>query len=160
MEKEICRRETTRKVTTVFKYLAYGCLAFAALCLTVTFFDIVIGNNWEYFFRFDTSYVIPILIAIASALLAAFFFGIDGKISDVAMSLVLTNKRIYSQFATSKIKQIESYNLNAITYYSCHQTVTKGKTNLTLIFKTSTNTAKFTVDEEFYNAFLDAVNIA
>ena len=108
----------------------------------------------------DTSYVIPILIAIASALLAAFFFGIDGKISDVAMSLVLTNKRIYSQFATSKIKQIESYNLNAITYYSCHQTVTKGKTNLTLIFKTSTNTAKFTVDEEFYNAFLDAVNIA
>ena len=160
MEKEICRKETTRKVTTVFKKVAYACGALAALCFTFTLYILTAHDAWEYFFRFETSYVIPPLIAIAFAILASFFFGIDGKISDVSMSLVLTNKRIYTETATSKIKQIESYNLNAITYYSCHQTVTKRKTNLTLIFKTSTNTAKFTVDEEFYNAFVDAVNIA
>ena len=158
MEKEICRRETTRKVTTIFKYLAYACLAFAALALTFTFILLTINDSWEYLFRFDTSYVIPILIAIASAILAGFFFGIEGKKSDIAMSVVLTNKRIYSQIATSKIKQRESYNLHTITYYSFHQTITKKTAYFTLILKTSTDTAKFIVDEDFYNEFVNAVN--
>ena len=154
MEKEICRKETIRKITTAFKYLAYACLAFAAFCLTFTLVVIAIQDGWEYLLKFDLSYIIPTVIAIAFAILGAFFFGIDRKIPNVTMYLTLTDKRIYSQIATSKIEQFESYNLNAITYYR----LTKRKAEFTLILKTSTKTARFIVDEEFYNDFVNAVN--
>ena len=158
MEKEICRKETTRKVTTAFKYAAYVCLAFAALSFAFTVFILTVNDSWEYLFRLDASYGIPALIFIAFAILTALFFRIDKKTSDVKTSLVLTNKRIYCQFEISKTKQCESYNLNTVLYYAFHQTLTNGNARSTLILKTSTNTAKFTVDEEFYNAFVNAVN--
>ena len=56
-------------------------------------------------YPFYTRWTIVIfgLIAIAFAILGAFFFGIDRKIPNVTMYLILTDKRIYSQIATSKI---------------------------------------------------------
>ena len=158
MEKEIYRSETTRKVTTLFKYLAYACAAFGAVGLIAVLIVVSIGSDWEYLFAFDSSYIIPIIIAVISAILAVLFFRIESGVSSVSMSLVLTNKRIYTQIATSKIKQFESYNLNTITYYSLRQTVTKRTAYFTFILKTPTDTARFIVDEEFYNEFVNAVN--
>ena len=92
------------------------------------------------------------------AILAVCSFCIDKNTGMISISWVLTNNRIYGQIATLKIKQIESYNLNKITYYKLYQMTKKKTTYLTLMLKTSTDTVKFTVNEEFYNSFVNAVN--
>ena len=159
MEQEICRRETTRKVTTIFKYLAWFFGVFAAFIFVSTLFVVTIDDGWEYLFKLDTSYIIPIVMAVIFAIIALIFSKIAGSYF-ITTSVVLTNKRIYNQIATSKINQTESFNLNAITYHNFYKTIAKGKAYFTLVFKTSTNTEKFIVDEEFYNEFVKAVNNA
>lgn len=159
MEREICRRETTRKITTIFKYLAYACGAFGALALMAVIIVATVDSAWEYLFNGDSSYTIPLIIAVVSALFAVCFFIVERNMGIVTSFWVLTNKRIYNQTVTSKIKQFESYNLNTVTYYGLSQTVAKGKTHLTLVFKTPTDTVKLIVDEEFYNEFVNAVNV-
>jgi hypothetical protein len=156
MEKEICKRETTRRVSTVFKYLAYGFVAFAALCLLVDLFVTTINDAWDIMFT-DSSYTIPFFICVCSLVLAALLFVIEGRVSNIKISLVLTDKRIYSQSETSKFKQVENYNLKAITYYGFYQKITKGQ-KFVLVFKTSTDTVKHIVDKEFYDEFVGAVN--
>lgn len=157
MEQEISRIETTAKITTIYKYLAYAFVALGALSFIITILVTAIGDSWAYLFT-DSSYLIPIFIGVGSLILAVFFFIVDKNVGSVTSFLVLTNKRVYKQVETAKIKQVESYNLNAITYYNAYQTVANKKTCFTLTFKTSTDTAKFIVDEEFYNAFVNAVN--
>ena len=157
MEKEICRRETTKKIATIFKYIAYACAIMAGLCLTTVILVAAVGDDWEYLFMGDTSYTYPIIIGVVFAVLAVLFFLIERKSGSVTMSLVLTDKRIYGRIETAKINKVESYTLNAVTYHSLSKSVV-GKERFTLVFKTPTNTAKFTVDEEFYNEFVNAVN--
>ena len=157
MEQEICRKESTKKITTIFKFVAYALGALGALGLLTVVIVASINNGWEYLFS-DSSYYIAIIISIIFAILAVVFFIIDRNVGKVTSYLVLTNKRIYNQVETSKIKQIESYNLNTITYYSLYQTNTNKNTYCTLTFKTSLDTAKFIVDNDFYNEFVNAVN--
>ena len=157
MEREISRIETTRKITTIFKYLAYAFVAFGALSLIAVVVVASMDDAWEYVFK-DTSYTIPIIIVFTSAILAVLFFVMDKRTGSVISFLVLTNRRLYNQIETPKLKQIESYNLNKITHYSIYQTITKKGTRFTLKFKTSTDTVKFIVDEEFYNEFVNAVS--
>ena len=157
MEKEICRRETSKKITKIFKWLAYGFGVFSALALTVTLFVTAIDSAWEYLLT-DSSFTIPLFIVAVSAVLTVFCIQIDRKTGIINSFLVLTNKRIYCQIATAKIKQIESYNLNTITYYRVYQRIVKGEKRFTLIFKTPTDTAKFIIDEEFYSEFVNAIN--
>lgn len=157
MEREISRIETTRKITTIFKYLAYAFVAFGALSLIAVVVVASMDDAWEYVFK-DTSYTIPIIIVFTSAILAVLFFIMDRRTGSVISFLVLTNRRLYNQIETPKLKQIESYNLNTITHYSIYQTITKKGTRFTLKFKTSTDTVKFIVDEEFYNEFVNTIN--
>lgn len=157
MEKEICRRETSKKIKTIFTVIAWFLVGFGALCWLTVLGVTATNDAWEVMFV-DGSYLIPIFIGLSSCALALIFFVIERMVSDVSMSLVLTNKRIYGQVAVAKINQLESYNLNAITYYSLNQKTVKGKTNYILIFKTATDTARYVVDQEFYNEFVNAVN--
>ena len=156
MEKEICKIETTRKPTSIFRCLAYFFTAFSALCLITDIFVVSSHADWEIVFK-DMSYIIPIIIAVGSALFAALFFSIKGK-SSISILLVLTDKRVYVQTETSKTKKTESYNLDTITYHSFSQKVRKSKAHSTLTFKTEKGIAKFDVDEEFYNEFVKATN--
>ena len=73
MEREICRRETTRKITTIFKYVAYMFVAIGVLSLIAVVVVASADDAWEYVFK-DTSYTIPIIIAFTSAILAVLFF--------------------------------------------------------------------------------------
>lgn len=157
MEQEISRIETTSKITTIFKYLAYAFGAFGALALIAVVVVASADDSWGYVFK-DTSFLIPIFIAVGSAVLSVLFFIIDKNTGSVTSFWVLTNKRIYNQIETQKVKRIESYKLNTITYYRLYQTITKGKMCFTLVFKTFTDTAKFMVDEEFYGKFVGALN--
>ena len=157
MEQEICRKESTKKITTIFKFVAYAFGALGAFGLLAVVMAASTNNAWDYLFS-DSSYYIAIIITIIFAILSVVFYIIDKNVGKVTSYLVLTNKRIYHQVETSKIKQIESYNLNAITYYSLYQTIIIKKTYCTLTFKTSTATAKFIVDNGFYNEFVNAVN--
>ena len=158
MEKEICRIESRQKITTIFKRLGYVFAGFSALCFLSTLLVLTINSGWEYLLQLDSSYVIPIILGVIFAILAVCSFCIDKNTGEISISWVLTNNRIYGQIATLKIKQIESYNLNKITYYKLYQMTKKKTTYLTLMLKTSTDTVKFTVNEEFYNSFVNAVN--
>ena len=122
MEQEICRKESTKKITTIFKFVAYAFGALVVLGLLTVVMVASANNAWEYLFS-DSSYYIAIIITIIFAILAVVFYIIDKNVGKVTSYLVLTNKRIYHQVETSKIKQIESYNLNTITYYSLYQTI-------------------------------------
>ena len=157
MEQEICRREITKKIKTIFTVIAWFFTGFGALCWLTVLGVATADDAWEFIF-IDSSFLIPIFIGLGSGVLAFLFFLVEKRVSDITSALVLTNKRIYTHTKTAKVNQTESYNLKAITYYNFYQTITKGKTYFTLVFKTATNTERFVVDEQFCNDFVKAVN--
>ena len=157
MEKEICKRETTKKVSTIFNVIAWIFVGFGALCLLTVLFVSIVDDGWDYLF-IDGSYLIPMFLGLGLGVVSLLFFAIESKVSDATTSLVLTNKRIYTHTVTPKINLIESYNLRAITYYNFCQTQNKNNKYFTLVFKTATNTARYVVDEAFFNKFVDTLN--
>ena len=157
MEKEICRREITKKISTIFNVIAWFFAGFGVLCWLTVIGVATIDDCWDIIF-IDGSFLIPIFLGLGSGVLAFLFFLIEKSVSDITSKLVLTNKRIYTHTETSRVNQTESYNLSAITYYNFYQTKILNKTYFTLLFKTATNTERFVVDQDFYDQFVKAVN--
>ena len=156
MEHEICRRETTREPSKLFFYLMIACIAIAVILLMVVIIVASSWEAWEYIFDFSWAFPYAIILAVIFIILAVKLH--NKKTTGTKISLVLTNKRIYTETTTSKFKTVESYNLDKIDSYSLNQTFIKDKTISTLKFTTSLTPVSFVVDEEFYNEFVKAIN--
>ena len=150
MEREILKRDFVVESNKIFKYLSYVLFAIAGASLIAYFIIVAVDGYWEQMFDFEDDYLHIFLIALGFLILAVIFFLRKGESNTT--SVILTDKRIYSLTKSGTV--IKSYNLCKINAYAFCEFKQGGL----LKISTSSLNAVFSVDKEFYNAFVDAIN--
>ena len=155
-EKEICRRTTYIEVSPKLKYLSIACIVFAATLLFIAVISATKYSEWEDFFNFGYWYVYHLIFALV--LIAICIFLYTKTKNEGSVSLVLTNKRIYSQISSSGSMIMDSYNLNKISMYSFKKIIKKTHTYYAFEIQIESHKVGFIIDEEFYNCFVNTIN--
>lgn len=164
IEFEICKRETIKKAPPIFKHLTFACIALAVTALIFAFVYATIDHDWNHFFNFRCAYVYLIIVSALFAISAVILFYFKTN-SGSSTALVLTNKRLYFSHSKNllfkrKFEVIENYSLNKIVSYEFTKLSNKKRYISNLLLKTPASHASFSIDENFYNEFVIAVNNA
>ncbi len=151
MERELLKRELKIEVNKNYALLSYILFAIAGASLIAYLIIVAVGGYWEQMFDFDDDYMHIFMIAMGFLIPAVVFFLIKDK--KTTTTIVLTDKRIYAYDVKKQSQVIKSYNLNKINNYTYYQLKKGG----CLKISTSSSSACFNVDKEFYNEFVNAI---
>lgn len=163
MEKEICKREIKVEKQTDNKRYKLGfiiAIAYFALSLVITLVICFVEGHGDFEYLFEMDEMWPGHLNILIGLVGSIVFGtLTKKNYEVfSYSIVLTNKRIYVFNPTQNGYFSKSYNLDKIISYSFNKIIKEDKELSILAVSTVNDTANYSVDEEFYNEFVKAIN--